>query len=122
MKKIFLLIMISLFMVVSNATGADLNGCWYGSIDCSDGSGDQNQTVKILKEQDVDFFTVMDSPEKCGGVVEGNKFYMTCDGFPDSTPSFAYGEIKGKILYVINHVPADGKTCKGIYNKVSCQD
>ncbi len=109
-------------MVVSNATGADLNGCWDGSIECSDEPGDVVQTIQI--EQTGDFFEVIDPEEEetCGGVVEGNKFYMSCDGLSNSKASFAYGEIKGKTLYVINHVPADGKTCKGIYNKVSCPE
>ena len=117
MKRVFLLIMLSLFMVVGNVAGADLDGCWFGSMYCSVGADDVDATVEI--EQTGDFFTVVSENEFCSGVIDGNKFYMSCDGDGDKS-SFAHGEIKGKTIYVISHVPADGKACKGVYQRVDC--
>lgn len=127
MKRILLLTVGFLFIVVSNVSGADLTGCWYGEMVCPfnpayPNSGDGPQTIK-LEQFDDDTFIVVNEDEGgefCGGVVDGKNFYMSCDGRPNSQPSFAYGEVKGNTLSVINHVPTDGKACKGIYTRIPC--
>jgi hypothetical protein len=83
-------------------------------------SFDPGEYFLIYLTQDGDFFTTFNPiptyGEECGGVIDGNKISMTCPG------TFAYGEIKGKTMFVINHNPGDVATCKGEANPVVLDD
>ena len=111
MKKVFVLIMFSLFIVAGNVAAFDFNCQWEGYMDCSnDLAGDPPMyfKVEIIKKGD-SFTTLNITPtpgEKCSGVLDGNKISMTCD---DGT--LGYGEIIGKTIYIINHKPSDAATC-----------
>jgi hypothetical protein len=113
MKKVIVLIMFSLFIVASNAAAYDFNRQWEGYMYCSnDLAGDPPKYFKVEITKKGDFFTslyITPTPgETCGGVLDGNKISMTCE-----SGTFAYGEIKGKYIYIINHIPSDAATCKG---------
>lgn len=123
MKKVFVLIIVTLFMVAGNVAAANLNGVWTGIMYCSDDFGDSGEPFTVRVVQEGDFFQTYNpeyEDEHCGGVIDGNKISMTCRDESRETPSrpltsvtFAYGELKGRTLYIINHVPADARTCKG---------
>ena len=112
MKKVFILIMFSLLIVVSNVVAADLNGIWEGNMYCSHYPAGDSEYFKIEIIQNGDFFISTNieptSGEKCGGVLDGNKLSMTCE-----SETIAYGEIKYKNIYIINHILSEAATCKG---------
>ena len=118
MKKFSVIVvtLFSLFLVAGNAAAIDLNGNWDGYMYCSDDWGDTAEHFIVGITQVGDFINTFNyTPsygELCGGVLDGNKISITCD---DGT--FSYGEIKGNKIYVINHIPQDGKTCKGVVTR-----
>jgi len=127
MKKVFVLIILSLFIVVGNVVAADLTGIWEGTMYCSD-DGETGEYFQVEIEQEGDFFTstniIPTVGEECGGVIDGNNIYMTCPN------TIAYGELKGKTWYIINHKPHEseqvggnwvywGATCKGTATMVT---
>ena len=66
----------------------------------------------------IEFSSLMVESECFSVVQDGNDIYMTCPP-PDGgefwqTGSIVHGNIKGNQIFVISHVPDDGKTCKGI--------
>lgn len=123
MKILSVMILASLLIVVGNAAAANIEGTWTGTMYCSDREpGDTGETFTVEITQQGDFFTTYNPAnpdETCGGVIDGNKISMTCRVFSsvpevlDSSVTFAYGEIKGKVIYIINHKPGEPATCKG---------
>ena len=112
MKKVFVLIMFSLFIVASNVAAFDFNCQWEGYMDCSNDLAHDPPIyfkVEIIKKGG--FFTTLNitpTPgEKCSGVLDGNKISITCEN-----GTFGYGEIKGKTIYITNHKPSDTAICK----------
>lgn len=119
MKKENLIVamVVSAFILVSgNASAANLNGNWLGAQYCSDDGGASPELIDITITQTGDFFAAYNnnSLQTCGGAIDGTKVSISC---PDYT--IAYGEVKGKKMYVINHIPLpnEGKTCKGTLTK-----
>jgi hypothetical protein len=112
MKKVFLLIMFSLFIVAGNVTAFDFNCEWEGYMSCSNDLADESPIYckgEITKKGAL-FTTVNITPapgEKCSGVLDGNKISITCEN-----GTFGYGEIKGKTIYITNHKPSDTTICK----------
>ena len=126
MKKVYVLIMLSMWLIPGSIFAADLNGTWAGTMYCchDDPTNPTQEDFVVEITQDGDFFTSVNvSPnpgETCGGVLDGNKISMSCPG--DATENdfgtFAYGEVKGNTIYVINHIPYEGRTCKGTAYRV----
>ncbi len=121
MKKVFLLIMFSLFIIASNVAAVDFISQWEGYLYCSnDSADDPPKYFKIEITKKGDFITSLNitpTPgEKCSGVLDGNKISMTCE-----SGNFAYGELKGKKIYFINHIPPDDAICKGTATLIGYQ-
>jgi len=112
MKKVFVLIMFSLFIVTGNVGAFDFDCQWEGYMDCSNDLPDATPIyfkVEITKKGNL-FTTLNITPtpgEKCSGVLDGNKISIACDD-----GSFGNGEIKGKTIYIISHKPSHAATCE----------
>jgi hypothetical protein len=106
-------------LVVGNVAAADLEGTWEAYSECygvneDPGENPEDPTIEpgtslVEFNQDGDFIWTknVDNGQYCYGVIDGNKISLTCPG-----DSFGYGTIKGKTIYYISHVLADGKTCR----------
>jgi hypothetical protein len=121
MKKVFVLTMFSFFIVASNVAAVDFISQWEGFMDCSnDLADDPPKYIKFEITKKGNFITSLNitptTGEKCIGVLEGNKISMTCE-----SGNFAYGELKGKNIYFINHIPPDDVKCKGTASLIGYQ-
>jgi hypothetical protein len=113
MKKVILLIVSSLFIVSSNVAGADFRSQWEGYMNCgNDVEGVSPIYFKIEVTKKGNFITSLNitpTPgERCFGDLDDGKISMTCE-----SGNYAYGEVKGKKIYIINQTPADALICKG---------
>ena len=113
MKKVFLLIMSALFIVASNVAGADFCSQWEGYMHCSNdvvGASPIYFKIEVTKKGNfINSLNITPTPgEKCFGVLDDGNISMTCE-----SGNIAYGEVKGRKIYIINHIPADALTCKG---------
>jgi hypothetical protein len=113
MKKAFVLIIFSLFIVVGNVAAFDFNCKWEGYISCSNDFADDPPMYfkgEIIKKGA--FFTTLNitpTPgKKCNGVIDGKKISMTCEN-----GTLVYGEIIGKTIHITNYMRSDNSTCKG---------
>ena len=112
MKKVFVLIMFSLFLVAGNVSAFDFNCEWEGYMSCSNDVADSPPIYfkgEITKKGA--FFTTLNitpTPgEKCSGVLDGNKISISCEN-----GTIGYGEIKGKTIYITNYKTSDAEICK----------
>jgi len=112
MKKTFVWIMFSLFIVVGNVAAFDFNCELEGYMNCGNDLADEPPIYfkgEISKKGA--FFTTLNitpTPgEKCSGVKDGKKISVICEN-----GTFGYGEIKGKTIYLTNHNPSDAAICK----------
>ena len=113
MKKVFVLIIFSLFIVVGNVAAFDFNCEWEGYLSCSNDLADDSPInfKGEINKKGAFFTTINITPtpgNKCEGVIDGKKISMTCEN-----GTFGYGEIKGKTIYIINYIRADNSSCKG---------
>ncbi|MCG6972163.1 MAG: hypothetical protein LJE66_03370 [Desulfobacterales bacterium] len=113
MKKVFVLILFSLFIVAANVAAFDFSCRWEGYISCSKDSVDDPPVYfkGEIKKKGTFFTTLNITPtpgKKCSGVIDGKKISMTCEN-----GTFVYGEIKGKTINIIDYIRSDNSTCKG---------
>ena len=113
MKKVFVLIMFSLFIVVGNVAAFDFSCEWEGYMSCSNDLADAPPIYfkGEINKKGTSFTTLNITPtpgKKCSGVIDGKKISMTCEN-----GAFAYGEIKGKTIDITNYIRSDNSTCKG---------
>ena len=113
MKKVFVLIMFSLFIVVGNVAAFDFSCEWEGYMSCSNDLADAPPIYfkGEINKIGTSFTTLSITPtpgKKCSGVIDGKKISMTCEN-----GTFAYGEIKGKTIHITNYIRSDNSTCKG---------
>jgi len=113
MKKVFFLIMVSLFIMSGSVSAFDFNCEWEGFISCSNDLSD-NPPIYFkgeVKKKGTLFTTINITPtpgKKCSGVIDGKQISMNCEN-----GTFVYGEIKGKTIHIINYIRSDNSTCKG---------
>ena len=113
MKKVFVLMMVSLFILVGNVAAFDFSCKWEGYMSCSNDLADDPPIYfkGEINKKGTFFSTLNITPtpgKKCSGVIDGNKITMTCEN-----GAFAYGEIKGKTINITNYIRSDNSTCKG---------
>ena len=113
MKKAFVLIIFSLFIVVGNVAAFDFNCKWEGYMSCSNDLADAPPIYfkGEIKKRGEFFTTINITPipgNKCKGVIDGKKISMTCEN-----GTFVYGEIIGKTIHITNYMRSDNSKCKG---------
>lgn len=121
MKRAYFSLVFCIFLTSASVSAFDLTGTWEGTMYCShyafaDPPEDGEYFMVEIEQRGyfIRALNIKPNPGQiCQGVIDGTNISITCD---DGT--FSYGMIKGKKIFVINHIPEEPSTCKATVQRV----